>query len=100
MKNNILIGLLFLILLSGVLAFNKDNLVSLAGYQEECLEYKYEDNVYYQKECKHYTDYGATWSICPNGDENLGYLGIRHQRIVEKVKTNECLKWHLVKYKK
>lgn len=114
MKNKtIIIGLCILFLISSVTAIsNKDRILQLlSNYEEECLEYKYIDKVYYIKECKHYTDYGTVWDsgtcdsitgegYCCKNAEKVGYLGVRIQRIVEKIKTNECIKWHLVRYKK
>ena len=53
MRKEIIIGLCILFLISSVTAIsNKDRILQLLNnYEEECLEYKYEEVIKYEWEC-------------------------------------------------
>ena len=99
-KGKLIFGSLILFLLIGIIE-GKESLISLAGYEEECLEYKYIEKVYYERTCLYYTFNGVVERRkCYEIPEESEYRKHKQERIVEKVKTNECLKWHLVRFEK
>ena len=93
--------ILSILIISSVTAIsNKDRIIELlTDYEEECIEYKYEDIVHYKLTCIYHTDYGFERRTCLIDDWNDDWKLPQQERIVEKIKTNECLKWHLVRYK-
>jgi len=97
MKKILLIVICVLLISSVTAISNKDRIIELlTEYEEECLEWKYIENIHYERQCLRATYTGSTWMTIPECDSPYKN-GIRQHRIVERIKTDKCLKWHLIR---
>ena len=74
---------------------------NLEDYEEECIEYKYNQTVSYVKTCLHHSFYGLERHECAFTDYlEDDWRKPKLERIVERFITNECIKYRLVRYTK
>ncbi len=103
MNKKIIFGLvLFLVIGSATAISNKDVLVSLVGYEEECIEYRHKPVTTLKKQWLGWSYVGRKWYDCVDWigctsiwDEE----GIRELYVYEFEETDECIKWMLVRNK-